>query len=36
VAYNDPGYIVRRHMLPSALAANLAAVAPIIERAAQE
>jgi uncharacterized protein (DUF302 family) len=36
VAYNDPGYIVRRHMLPSTLVANLAAVAPIIERAAQE
>ncbi len=36
VAYNDPHYIVRRHMLPGTLAANLAAVAPIIERAAQE
>ena len=35
IAYNDPQYIVRRHALPAALAANLAAVAPLIERAAQ-
>jgi uncharacterized protein (DUF302 family) len=35
IAWNDPQYIVRRHALPPALAANLAAVAPLIERAAQ-
>jgi len=35
VAWNDPQYIVRRHGLPAALAANLAAVVPLIERAAQ-
>jgi uncharacterized protein (DUF302 family) len=34
VAWNDPQYIVRRHGLPAALAANLAAVVPLIERAA--
>jgi uncharacterized protein (DUF302 family) len=32
-AYNDPGYVVRRHGLPQDLAANLAGVAPLIERA---
>jgi uncharacterized protein (DUF302 family) len=36
IAYNDPQYVVRRHHLPPALGANLAAVAPIIERASQE
>jgi len=35
VAWNDPEYIVRRHGLPAALAANLAAVVPLIEQAAQ-
>lgn len=35
IAWNDPQYIVRRHGLPPALAANLAAVEPLIERAAQ-
>jgi uncharacterized protein (DUF302 family) len=35
VAWNDPQYIVRRHALPPALAANLAAVTPLIERAVQ-
>lgn len=35
IAWNDPSYIVRRHALPAALAANLAAVTPLIERAAQ-
>jgi uncharacterized protein (DUF302 family) len=35
IAWNDPQYIVRRHTLPTALAANLAAVTPLIERAAQ-
>jgi uncharacterized protein (DUF302 family) len=35
IAYNDPQYIIRRHALPAALTANLAAVAPLIERAAQ-
>ena len=34
VAWNDPQYIVRRHGLAAALAANLAAVVPLIERAA--
>ena len=33
-AYNDPRYIVQRHRLPPELAANLAAVVPLIERAA--
>jgi uncharacterized protein (DUF302 family) len=35
IAWNDPQYIVRRHALPAALSANLAAVVPLIERAAQ-
>jgi uncharacterized protein (DUF302 family) len=35
-AYNDPEYVVRRHGLSGSLAANLAAVVPIIERAAAE
>lgn len=35
IAWNEPQYIVRRHGLPAALAANLAAVVPLIERAAQ-
>ena len=34
VAYNDPQYIIRRHRLDAAFAANLAAVVPLIERAA--
>ena len=34
VAYNDPQYIVQRHRLDAALAANLAAVAPLIAAAA--
>jgi uncharacterized protein (DUF302 family) len=34
LAYNDPQYIVRRHGLPPTLSANLAAVVPILERAA--
>lgn len=35
VAWNDPHYIVQRHALPVTLAAKLAAVVPLIERAAQ-
>jgi uncharacterized protein (DUF302 family) len=35
VAYNDPQYIIRRHGLDAGLAANLAAVVPLIERAAR-
>ena len=35
IGYNDPHYLVRRHGLADALAANLAAVVPLIERAAQ-
>jgi uncharacterized protein (DUF302 family) len=35
VAWNDPQYVIDRHGLPAALAANLAAVVPLIERAAQ-
>ncbi len=35
VAWNDPQYIIRRHGLPTALAANLAAVVPLIAQAAQ-
>jgi len=34
MAYNDPQYIVRRHGIDAALAANLAAVVPLIEAAA--
>jgi uncharacterized protein (DUF302 family) len=36
IAYNDPQYIIRRHGLDAALAANLAAVVPLIEHAARE
>ena len=35
-AYNDPQYVVQRHRLPADLAANLAAVIPLIERAVAE
>jgi uncharacterized protein (DUF302 family) len=35
IAYNDPRYLVQRHGLPEALAANLAAVVPLIEQAAR-
>lgn len=35
VAYNDPQYIVRRHGLPAALGANLAAALPLLQQAAQ-
>src|SRR6185437_7903687 len=34
IAYNDPQYIVRRYGIEAALAANLAAVVPIVETAA--
>jgi uncharacterized protein (DUF302 family) len=34
IAYNDPQYVVRRHGLDPALAANLAVVVPLLERAA--
>lgn len=34
LAYNDPAYIASRHQLPVELAKNLAAVIPLIERAA--
>jgi uncharacterized protein (DUF302 family) len=36
VAYNDPQYLVQRYGLPAALATNLAAVVPLIERAVGE
>jgi uncharacterized protein (DUF302 family) len=35
LAYNRPEYIVARHGLPAALAANLAGVIPLIEAAAR-
>jgi uncharacterized protein (DUF302 family) len=35
IAYNDPQYIIRRHGLDPGLAANLAALVPLIERAAR-
>jgi uncharacterized protein (DUF302 family) len=35
-AYNDPGYIVRRHALPPSFAANLTAAVALIERACNE
>ena len=34
LAYNTPQYVVRRHGLASTLSTNLAAVVPILERAA--
>ncbi len=34
LAYNAPDYIVKRHSLPTDLAKNLAAVVPLLERAA--
>jgi len=34
LAYNDPQYVVSRHALAPALAANLAAVVPLLEHAA--
>ena len=34
LAYNDPKYIVQRHAVESGLSANLAAVIPLLERAA--
>jgi uncharacterized protein (DUF302 family) len=36
IAYNDPQYIVRRHGLSPALAANLAAAVPVVALAAGE
>ena len=36
IAYNDPQYIIRRHGLDATFTANLAAVVPLIERAAGE
>ena len=36
LAYNDPAYIIERHGLADALAKNLAAVIPLIEKAAAE
>ena len=35
LAWNDPQYVIGRHGLPASLAANLAAVVPLIERAVQ-
>ena len=35
LAYNDPLYIVRRHGLAATFGQNLAAVVPLLERAAQ-
>jgi uncharacterized protein (DUF302 family) len=34
IAYNLPSYITQRHRLPDAMAANLAAVVPLIQQAA--
>ncbi|MGA2564611.1 MAG: DUF302 domain-containing protein [Steroidobacteraceae bacterium] len=36
IAYNEAQYLIRRHDLLPALGANLTAVIPIIERAAQQ
>ncbi len=36
LAYNDPAYIVGRHDVSAGLAANLAAVIPLLERACRE
>jgi uncharacterized protein (DUF302 family) len=35
IAYNDPLYVVRRHAVAAELGANLAAVVPLLQRAAQ-
>lgn len=35
LGYNEPQYIVQRHGLAASLTANLAAVVPLLERAAQ-
>jgi len=35
LAYNDPSYIVQRHGVGEALGANLAAVVPLLQQAAQ-
>lgn len=35
LAYNDAGYILERHALPTTYSANLAAVVPLLEAAAQ-
>jgi uncharacterized protein (DUF302 family) len=34
IAYNEPQYVVKRHGLAASFSANLAAVTPILERAA--
>jgi uncharacterized protein (DUF302 family) len=36
LAYNDPAYVIDRHGLPENLAANLAAVTPLLQKAAAE
>jgi uncharacterized protein (DUF302 family) len=35
IAYNDPGYIVRRHGLTASLSANLAAAMPLLKLAGE-
>ena len=35
IAYNDPLYVMRRHGVAAELSANLAAVVPLLQRAAQ-
>ncbi len=35
IAYNDPEYLLRRHGLPATLGPNLAAVIPLLQRAAR-
>ena len=34
LAYNDPSYVIKRHGLPENLATKLAAVVPLLEKAA--
>lgn len=36
IGWNDPNYVVARHGLDATFAANLAAVAPLLERAAAD
>jgi uncharacterized protein (DUF302 family) len=36
LAYNEPSYVIRRHGLTENLAGNLAAVVPLLEKAAAE
>ena len=36
IAYNEPHYVLQRHGLPASFSANISAVIPLLQRAAQE